>query len=114
MNGFNGCAVCGLPFAVGRFPEAPRQPISPIGPIRDAAPRVVLGGNRKQQTANGKRQTANRKPLTANPSKPDLRPIDLGASLDEELFQGRSIKRTVFFGIHSQENLATGLEEPFL
>jgi hypothetical protein len=66
MNGFNGCAVGGLPFAVGRFPEAPRQPISPIGPIRGAAPRVVLGGNRKPQTANGKPQTANSKPPTEN------------------------------------------------
>src|ERR1700730_19075390 len=68
--------------------------------------------NRQPPTANRQPQTANA--LTADPSKPDLRPIDLGASLDEELFQGRGVKRAVLFGIHSQENLAAGLEEPFL
>src|SRR5579863_3855734 len=61
-----------------------------------------------------KRRTPNAKRQTLNPLKPDLRSIDLGSALDKELFQGRRIKGTVLFRIHSQEDLSARPEEPLL
>jgi hypothetical protein len=56
--------------------------------------RLGLSGARLRQAygAAGSRPTKsaakprNRQPLTANPFEPNLRPIDLGSTFDEELF----------------------------